>query len=122
VLVSTHDLALMERRVDQTCILRQGRVIAHGSADDLRRAARLPHRVWFEVDEGDARVPLLCEAMTKWGKGRVERHADRLVAEVDAEAILELMEIQSGFPGTVRGLRVEEPTLDLVYDKLLGAA
>jgi Cu-processing system ATP-binding protein len=123
VLIASHDLALMERRVHQMCILRDGRVLADGTADDLRRAARLAHRVWFEVDEADPpRVHLLCEAMTKWGKGRVERRPGTVIVEVEPDAILELMEVQSGFPGTVRGLRVEEPTLDLIYDKLLGAA
>jgi len=122
-LIASHDLALMERHVEQLCILQSGRLVAHGSADDLRRAARLEHRVWFEVDESDtARVRLLCEAMTKWGKGRVERRPGTVIVEIAPEAILELMEVQSGFPGAVRGLRVEEPTLDLAYDKLLGVA
>ena len=123
VLASTHDLALMERRMDDICVLRAGRLLASGSADDLRRIASLPHRIWLEVDdENDARVELLCEAMRKWGKGRIERRQGRIVAEVGADEILELVGIQSGFPGVVRGIRVEEPTLDVVYDKLLGAA
>lgn len=123
VLASSHDLALMERRVDEICVLKEGRVLAHGSAEELRRSASLPHRIWLEVDAGaGTRVDLLCEAMRKWGKGRIERVGDRILAEVPADAMLELVEIQSGFPGVVRGIRVEEPTLDLVYDKLLGAA
>jgi Cu-processing system ATP-binding protein len=123
VLASTHDLALMERRMDEICVLRDGRVLAHGTAEDLRRSARLPHRVWLHVGQApDARVELLCDAMRKCGKGRIERVDDRILAEVASDAILELVEIQSGFPGVVVGIRVEEPTLDLVYDQLLGAA
>jgi len=123
VLASTHDLALMERRMDEICVVREGRVLALGTAEDLRHIAGLPHRIWLEIDPSqDARVELLCEAMRKWGKGRIERVGDRILAEVAADAILELVGIQSGFPGVVRGIRVEEPTLDVVYDKLLGAA
>jgi Cu-processing system ATP-binding protein len=123
VIASTHDLAMMERRMDEICVLRKGRVLAHGSAEDLRRSAQLPHRIWFEIGQApDAKVELLCEAMRKWGKGRIERVGDRILAEVAANETLELVEIQSGFPGVVRGIRVEEPTLDVVYDKLLGAA
>jgi Cu-processing system ATP-binding protein len=121
VIASTHDLAMMERRMDEICVLREGRVLAHGSAEDLRRSAQLPHRVWFETGQApDTKVELLCEAMRKWGKGRIERVGDRILAEVAADETLELVEIQSGFPGVVRGIRVEEPTLDVVYDKLLG--
>lgn len=123
VVASTHDLALMERRVDDICVLRAGRVLAHGTADALRRSAHLPHRVRFEVEGApEARVELLCAAMSKWGKGRIERSRHRILVEVGPEEILELMQIQAGFPGVVQGLRVEEPTLDVVYDKLLGAA
>jgi len=123
VLTSSHDLALMERRVDEICVLRAGRVVAQGTAEDLRRIAQLPHRIWLETgDASEARVELLCEAMRKWGKGNIERREDRILCELPQNAILELIEIQSGFPGLVAGIRVEEPTLDLVYDELLGAA
>jgi ABC-type multidrug transport system ATPase subunit len=123
VLASTHDLALMERRMDEICVLREGRVLAHGTSEDLRRTAKLPHRIWLEVDQAaEAKVELLCEAMRKWGKGRIERVGDRILAEVASDETLELVGIQSGFPGVVRGIRVEEPTLDVVYDKLLGVA
>jgi Cu-processing system ATP-binding protein len=123
VIASTHDLAMMERRMDEICVLREGRVLAYGSAEDLRRSAQLPHRIWFETGQApEAKVELLCEAMRKWGKGRIERMGDRILAEVAADETLEIVEIQSGFPGVVRGIRVEEPTLDVVYDKLLGAA
>jgi Cu-processing system ATP-binding protein len=123
VLVSSHDLALMERRIDELCVLRAGRVLAQGNKDDHRHAARQPHRVWFDVEGTEEdRIDVLCEAMEKWGRGRVERLEGRLCVEVPAESILDLMEIQSGFAGAVRGLRVEEPTLDLVYEKLLEVA
>jgi Cu-processing system ATP-binding protein len=123
VLVSSHDLALMERRIDDLCVLRSGRMLAQGNKEDLRHAARLPHRVWFDVEGTEEdRIQVLCGAMEKWGRGSVERLDGRLCVEVPQESILGLMEIQSGFPGAVRGLRVEEPTLDLVYEKLLEVA
>jgi hypothetical protein len=79
--------------------------------------------VVFDVsDQEPAKVVLLRDAMQKWGKGRVELAQDRLIVDASPDAVLELMTIQSGFPGVVRGLRVEEPTLDLVYEKLIGTA
>jgi Cu-processing system ATP-binding protein len=123
VLASTHDLALMERRVDEVCVLQNGRVRAHGTTEDLRRAAGLPHRIWLLVGSAsDARVDLLCSALSQWGAGRVDRSEDRVLVEVPPNEIIDVMRIQGGFAGVVEGIRVEEPTLDLVYDELLGAA
>jgi Cu-processing system ATP-binding protein len=123
VLASTHDLALMERRVDDICVLRSGQVIAHGTAETLRRSAGIPHRIWLEVaGASEPRIDLLCEAMRKWGKGRIERSGKRIVVEVPGDEILEVVEILAGFSGVVSGLRVEEPSLDVVYDELVGSA
>jgi Cu-processing system ATP-binding protein len=118
-LVSTHDLALTERRVDDICVLRQGRVLVQGTAHDLRRKAGLPHRVWLDIDEASPEGRRLQEAITAWGLGSVELAGEQLRVEVSQSELLELMRIQSGFPKAVRGLRVEEPTLDMVYEKLL---
>jgi len=120
---STHDLVLMERHVNTICVLREGRVLAQGSAEDLRNAAALPHRIWLSTHpQAGPKVDLLCDAMRKWGRGRIEAMEDRILAEVPSDAILEIVDIQGGFPGVVSGIRVEEPTLDRVYDRLLGAA
>ena len=120
VLVSTHDLALTERRVDDICILRAGRVLVQGTATDLRRKADLPHRVGLDLEGSEpAAVQQLHDAVASWGRGVVRLTDEQLVVEVSRAAILELMELQSRFPRAVRGLSVEEPSLDMVYERLL---
>lgn len=119
VLISTHDLALTERRVDHIHVLRAGRVLVHGTAQDLRRKAGLAHRVWLDVADSNAEGRRLHEAIASWGKGSVKLDDGQLRVEVSPDELLELMRIQSGFPQAVRGLRVEEPTLDMVYEQLL---
>ncbi len=122
VLASTHDLALMERRTDELFVLRNGKRIAHGSSEELRSGVELPHRVWMDVSGArTAEIDRLCKAVRERGKGRVERLGDRVLAETPSNQTLELIEIQTGFPGVVQGIRVEEPGLDAVYDKLLEA-
>lgn len=122
VLISSHDLALLERRVDDISVLRSGAVVAHGTAEALREASGLPHRVTFTLARaGDPGAQPLCEAMRALGHGHVAHEHDRIVCEVPPEAILELIETQSRFPGQASNVRVEEPTLDVVYDALLEA-
>lgn len=122
VLASTHDLALMERRTDTLFVLRTGRVLAEGSAEELRRGTALPHRVWMDVTGArTAEVDRLCKAMRERGKAHVERMGERILAETGSNQTLALAGIQAGFPGVVRSIRVEEPALEAVYDKLLEA-
>jgi len=123
VLASTHDLALMERRIDRICVLKEGRVCATGSSDELRRDAGLPHRIWLSLaDANDPRASTLCQVLERWSGGHVERVGDRIRIDVPADDVLELMKLQGGFPGVVTGVRVEEPTLDAIYAQILGAA
>jgi Cu-processing system ATP-binding protein len=123
LLASTHDLALMERRTDEICVLQQGRVRAFGTAEDLRRNVGLPHRIWLALAHAsDPKVATLCDVLRRWGHGRVEVVGDRIRVDVPGDDMLELMKLQGGFPGIVTGVRVEEPTLDLVYAEILGAA
>jgi len=123
VLTSTHDLALMERRIDTICVLKKGRVCATGTSEELRRSAGLPHRIWLALaDPADPRAATLCEVLSRWTDGTVERVGDRIRIDVPADDVLELMKLQGGFPGVVTGVRVEEPTLDSIYAQILGAA
>ena len=124
VLISSHDLALMERRIDDICVLRAGTVVAQGTADELRDLTQLPHRVSLELvkqmDEATrSSAEGLQDAIVEMAQGDVQRLDDRLVCEVPQAAILELISMQARFPGVVTGVRVEEPTLDVVYDALL---
>src|SRR5690606_31237042 len=48
VLLASHEIALLERRVDRLALLASGRLVAEGTPAALRRSARLPLRVHFE--------------------------------------------------------------------------
>ena len=93
------------------------RVAAYGTFDELNAALGGVLSLDPDGDLGTANLQRVQEDLFILGS--------RLAAarpEVASDETLALVEIQSGFPGVVCGIRVEEPTLDVVYDKLLGAA
>ncbi|MDH5490408.1 MAG: hypothetical protein OEY14_00395, partial [Myxococcales bacterium] len=122
VLLSAHDLALLERRVDRLCVLRAGKVVAVDTPAELRRMAALPHRVHLQMAEhANGALQDFREAAEALG-GRVELDGLVLRAEIEPATLLRLLDLRERFPGLVVDLRVEEPPLDLVYEHLLEEA
>ena len=119
VLLSAHDLALLERRVTKMVVLRAGQVIAVGAPAVLRAQAKVPQRVHFEIAEhANGELKRFAEAIEELGVPVVtEDHM--LLAEVAPDGLLALMDVRARFRDSVVGVRVEEVPLDLVYERLL---
>jgi Cu-processing system ATP-binding protein len=118
VIISTHDLALIERRADLVHVLSAGQVKASGSPDVLRRLASLPVRVRLALnDAGEAEVVA----------GLLSQHlgipidlGDREVGlSVASSDLLGVMKTVEQRRESILDLRVEEPGLDDVYQRLL---
>jgi len=124
VLLSTHDLTLIERRADHICVLRDGLVRAQGSPEALRRDVGLPIRVSLVLDDAaalgrlvaDLQARRLGQAEVATDIGGVHRH---LAMDVTPDRLLDVLRLVDQAPGEVRQLRVEEPGLDDVYERLL---
>jgi Cu-processing system ATP-binding protein len=122
VIMATHDLTLVERRVDCVCVLDAGRRVAFDSPSGLRRAVNLPLTVTFDVVA--ERVDEVRERIERWGQAEVDDERGIVRVSVGTEDLLDLMDLRANLPGAVRSLRVEEPGMDEVYEALLerGAA
>jgi len=116
-LVSTHDLALIEARADEVHVLSAGRVVAFGSPDALRRQADLPVRVRLEVAEAAA------EGLAGELSGLLGVPVDLAVGQVGLSVasgdLLAVLDRVGRHRADVEHLRVEEPGLDAVYERLL---
>lgn len=114
VLMSTHELALVERHADTVCVLAQGRVRAVGAPSELRRRAGLPVRVHLEAtDPVEARD--LASAL-----GRpAQQDGARLALTVASEELLTILDQVRDRRSSIAHLRVEEPGLDDVYKTIL---
>jgi Cu-processing system ATP-binding protein len=122
VVVSSHDLALLERHVKEICVLKSGSVLFGGGLDRLRRDASLPHlvRMNLAADSAAAKdIVALSDALDDWGHAEVQRGDDFLQISVSGDHLLELMDLRGKFPAALTGVRIAEPTLDMVYERLL---
>jgi Cu-processing system ATP-binding protein len=116
-LVATHDLTLMERRIDRMCVLRDGKLLADDVPSEIRKLAALPVSVAFSGTP--AALDALAESLRAWGRAEAIEHDGATVRiEVDPEALLPALELGTKAEG-VESVRVVEPGLDTVYERLL---
>ncbi len=119
VLMSSHELTLVERRIDQLCLLRDGQVCAADTPARLRERAALPVRVTFTLGTPSESAAFVDSVRAFEPCLSVDCTEGRLRASVGPRDLLGLVELRAGHNGAVRGLRVEEAGLDMVYEHLL---
>jgi len=121
VILSSHDLTLLEKRVDRICLLAGGRVLADASPAQLRQRAALPVRVSFNLAEPMCLNPApFTAALNSAGLGGdVAFDRTGLAVRVPPGDLLRVLDVRSQFNGAVQGVRVQEPGLDAVYEHLL---
>lgn len=114
VFLASHDLTLLERRVDRIGVLKSGHLLAIDTPAALRSKVGLPVRVTFGLENG---IDEFREAFSDWNPTLSQDN--NIVCEVPQERLLELVRLSADNGHTVSSLRVEEPGLDQVYDCLL---
>jgi Cu-processing system ATP-binding protein len=121
VLLASHEIALLETRVDDVCLLSQGRVVARGNPHDLRASVALPLRVRVATarEASGVRVLGYIEAVKAIEGGAVLETGGGIEVVVPPSQLLSLLELNARHPGLVRDLRVQEPPFDEVYRALL---
>ena len=120
VLISSHDLTLLENRVDTLYLLQAGRCKAHGSPGELRDRAGLPVTVAFLLGDSKPHVHLFLNAVRDCETVQDYRHeASSLTVEIPPDSLLHLMNLKALNEQAVRRIRVNEPGMDDVYETLL---
>jgi Cu-processing system ATP-binding protein len=112
VLLSSHALQELEGRVERVVILGQGRVVADGTMEELRRLARLP--VQLRLTLADGSLPDWLGAATTW------RRIDSRVVELSCppEAKMALLH-RATADSRIADLDLLRPTLDELYAHFL---
>lgn len=119
VLLSSHDLTLLERRVDRISVLRDGRVLVTRTPDDLRRSTKLPTRIRLRLKE-DAEASAHERIRAAFGNdAEIHREDDSWHIVLPRDTWTRLLRAGGTLSEHVQEARVEEPGLDVVYEQLL---
>ncbi len=112
VVLSSHALTELEERTERVVIMNQGRVVANGTLDELRRIAELPTKVRLTVAPGQAdRLSALVGPVANW------REVNGHVIEFDANPNekIELIRRATGAGSPAEDVAIVPPTLDELY-------
>lgn len=116
VLLASHELTLMERRIDRMCVLQHGKSIADDAPAKIREGASLPIAVHMTVRNGASER--IQRALSSTASVLVSTADGELVASVppaDLKGVLALASADDG----IDSMRVVESGLDDVYEYLL---
>lgn len=130
--ISSHDLGILEKRVDAICILRKGKVLACDTPQVLREKTSLPVSVDFVFKDKSETITAFREQLGKKFPKQPIEHDERSVRiEIEQDSMLDLMAMafseqpqgqQSEREPTFESMRVREPELEDVYEHLLETA
>jgi Cu-processing system ATP-binding protein len=117
VLLSSHDLTLLEDRVDRITLLKKGEVIADASPEGLRAGTSLPVRVSIELCEARDE---LTETLSQSGFIDQQRITPkRLIVYVQPKDLLRVIQISGQHADLISQIRIEEPGFNEIYEHLI---
>jgi ABC-2 type transport system ATP-binding protein len=115
ILLATNDLSEADTVCDQVAFLRDGRVVASGAPDDLKRGLRR-EAVQVEWTADGAQL----EELTRWpGVGEVSAAGGTLHVTVDDAATF-VPKLFALAPGSIRSVTVHPATLEDAYFRHVG--
>lgn len=118
VLLASHEIALLESRVDRLGLLARGQLVALGDPTSLRERAALPVRVKV-APRADADRDALVQALERVGTIAPVRGARALELDVQPSRLLELLDLDAAHRARIADLQIVPPPFDEVYRRLL---
>lgn len=119
VVITTHDLALIERRAHQLYVFSHGRILAEGSPEALRRRVSLPSQIHVDFDQPEA-AHTWADRLRDHDVLQIDERAGRVWLTVPQDGLHQVLGLINGEGGSVTHVRVTEPGLDDVYERILG--
>ena len=117
ILISSHALSEIETRIDRIAILKRGRLVIHGTLDELRAAADLPVQIRVSTVTGE--TPIVSDVLKPETPFRkFNDHCIEFDCHQDEK--LHVLQNLSRIPSGVTDIEILPPRLDDLYIHFAG--
>jgi len=117
ILISSHALSEIETRIDRIAILKRGRLVIHGTLDELRAAANLP--VQIRVSTLAGQTPIVSDALKP--ETLYRKFNDHCIEfDCHQDEKLRVLQDLSRIPSGITDIEILPPRLDDLYIHFAG--
>lgn len=113
VVLTSHNLAEIQERVDRLALMKLGRIQALGTVQELRESLDLPLR--FQVRLSAGGEPALRRVLSAFSRCRYEIQEGRAAVQCDRSQKLAVLRALSGLKGAVSDIQIHEASLEDVF-------
>ena len=113
VVLTSHNLAEIQERVDRLALMKLGRIQALGTVQELRESLDLPLR--FQVSLSAGGEPALRRALSAFDRCRYEVQEGRVAVQCDRSQKLAVLRALSGLKEAVSDIQIHEASLEDVF-------
>ncbi|MBT6492512.1 MAG: ABC transporter ATP-binding protein [Deltaproteobacteria bacterium] len=120
VLLTSHDITLMEQRVDKICILKAGEIAAWATPEELRKRYALPALVSLRVENS-----FKAERLDELFNGQVKLESSlgsHIQLKVHPSKLLDLTKWVAKYQGEIKEIGVRDAQMERVYERVLELA
>jgi Cu-processing system ATP-binding protein len=117
VLLSSHDLTLLEQRVNRVIVLNAGNLIADDSPEKLRVSTSLPVKVSIDFNDAYDKLPSYLNESEFIEHEQIT--PKRIIVHIQPKSLLKLIHVSGQYVEQISQIRINEPGFNEIYEYLI---
>jgi Cu-processing system ATP-binding protein len=119
VLLATHDLTMLEKRVTHMCVLKQGKIRIIDTPEKLKNDQDVPYRMSVKFKQAQKQQALFISTLDALDNIHYQFHDHQLNIYSDQNQLKSLVNLWQQYSDIIETFSISEPSLNEVYEMIL---
>ncbi len=119
ILLATHDLTMLEKRVTHVCVMNQGKIKIIDTPDKLRFDQDIPYRMSVTFKQTSNQNKYFIKNLDALGNVNYQLHNQHLSIYSDQCQLAQLISLWHQYSDSIATFSIVEPSLNEVYEMIL---